>query len=241
MRAARAVFHETFLNLSGDKEVERKGREAGDEIALWIESEIARRGPNAQPSDLIGALIAEAQAGRLDHKQIGWIIAGMLVGAIDTTATAVANIVTELAAAPALASAMRKDLDHPHRFRGWCWEALRRRPHNPLLLREAAADSLLAGKSVGKGRRVWALTLAAMQDWRAFPEPRRLRPDRPQDLYLHFGSGLHRCSGRHFNAVHIPLLVAGLLRHGLSGPCDLRFRGPFPDRLVVRLKGGGDA
>ena len=68
-----------------------------------------------------------------------------------------------------------------------------------------------------------------------FPHPASMRPDRPLDLYLHFGSGLHRCSGRQFNARHIPLLVGTLLRHGASRPHDMRFRGPFPDRLIVQL------
>jgi len=235
--ATRAVFHETFLNVNGDKAIQERGRKAGGDIARWINLEAERRGgvPSGR-GDLIDALLAQVVKGTLPADQVAWITAGLLVGAIDTTATAVANIARELLSDAALRDNVMRDIDDPRRLTGWCWEALRRRPHNPLLLREAAADALIAGKPINAKTRVWALTLAAMQDARAFPDPAGMRPDRPLDLYLHFGAGLHRCSGRQFNARHIPLLVRTLLRHGASRPHDLRFHGPFPDRLIVELE-----
>lgn len=236
MRAARAVFHESFLNLGDDPKVRAAGRSAGAEIARWIEAEIERRGGPDGSGDLVDRLLEQVRAGALPAEQVPWITAGLLVGAIDTTATAVAHIVTEAARNPWLAAAMARDADDPRRLTGWCWEALRRRPHNPLVIRQAASDVTLAGATVAKGTRVWALTLAAMQDARVFSDPSRLDPARPPDLYLHFGGGLHRCSGHELNARHIPALVAPLLRRGVRAPYDLRFRGPFPDRLVVQLE-----
>lgn len=237
LSATRAVFHETFLNVTGDKQVQQRGRAAGADIAGWIGQEVARRrGVPSPQGDLIDALLAQVANRTLAPEQVPWITAGLLVGAIDTTATAVANILAELLSDAALRDIVMRDIDDPRRLHGWCWEALRRRPHNPLLMREAAADTLIAGKPINRKTRVWALTLAAMQDARVFPDPAVMRPDRPLDLYLHFGAGLHRCSGRQFNARHIPLLVGTLLRHGASNPHDLRFRGPFPDRLIVQLE-----
>jgi len=236
-RAARAVFHETFLNLGGDKQVQAAGRAAGAEIAQWIKAEVVRRSGKITPrGDFIDGLQEQVNAGTLPAEQIPWITAGLLVGAIDTTATAVANIIVEAVADPALLAAMTADVDDPRRLTGWCWEALRRRPHNPLVLREAAADVSLAGKPIAARTRAWALTLAAMQDARVFPDPGRLDAARPLDLYLHFGGGLHRCSGRQLNVRNIPALVAPLIRRKVSGPADLRLRGPFPDRLVVNLE-----
>jgi cytochrome P450 len=237
MRAARAVFHETFLNLGGDKAVQTAGRAAGAEIAAWIGEEVARRNGRPTPrGDLIDQLTAQVKAGTLPAEQVSWITAGLLVGAIDTTATAVANIIKEATADPVLLAGMTADVDDPRRLLGWCLEALRRRAHNPLVLRETRAAVSVAGKTLPPQTRVWALTLGAMQDPRVFTQPSRMDPMRPLDRYLHFGGGLHRCSGRQLNVRNIPALVAPLLRRKVSGPADLRFRGPFPDRLVVNLE-----
>lgn len=236
-RAARDVFHETFLNIGGDRRVQQIGRGAGAEIAGWIADEVAaRKGRLTARGDLIDRLQAQVNAGTLDPREVPWITAGLLVGAIDTTATCVANIVAEAVADPVLLAAMAVDVDSPRRLMGWCWEALRRRPHNPLVRRQTRGPVILAGKSLPSGTIVWALTLAAMQDARAFPDPRRLDAMRPMDRYLHFGGGLHRCSGRQLNIRNIPALVAPLVRRKVSGPAGLRFRGPFPDRLVVKLE-----
>jgi cytochrome P450 len=236
-RAARAVFHETFLNIGDDAAVQKPGRAAGAEIAAWIKAEVARRKGKPTPrGDLIDRLQLQVAAGTLDAQEVPWITAGLLVGAIDTTATCVANIIAEAVADPVLLAAMTADVDDPRRLMGWCWEALRRRPHNPLVRRQTVSEVAIGGKALPAGTVVWALTLAAMQDARAFPEPSRLDAGRPMDRYLHFGGGLHRCSGRELNARNIPALVAPLLRRKVSGPADLRFRGPFPDRLVVNLE-----
>lgn len=235
MRVARAVFQETFLNLGNDAAVQARGRAAGAELAGWIEQELARRGTQTR-RDLLGRLAAQVREGRLAREQVPWIASGLLVGAIDTTATVVANILAEAVADERLMKAMHRDRADGRLLSGWCWEALRRRPHNPLLLREARADTVLAGRPVPAGTRIWALTLAAMQDERAFPKPAALDPRRSGELYMHFGYGLHRCSGRELNAVQIPTLVRTLLDHGVRGPAESRSRGPFPDRLVVTLE-----
>jgi len=236
-RAARAVFHETFLNIGDDPAVQKAGRAAGAEIATWIQAEVAaRKGKLTPRGDLIDRLQAQVNAGTLDPQEVPWITAGLLVGAIDTTATCVAYIIAEAVADPALMASMIAEVDDPRRLMGWCWEALRRRPHNPLVRRETVSEVAIGGQTLPTGTRVWALTLAAMQDPRVFTDPSRLDAGRPMDRYLHFGGGLHRCAGRQLNARSIPALVAPLLRRKVSGPADLRFRGPFPDRFVVNLE-----
>lgn len=234
MRVARAIFHETFLNIGNDRAIQAAGRAAGAEMMAWINAEVDRRGGN-YAEDVLGQLIRQAAAGRLAPGEIPWIAAGLLVGSIDTTAAVVANIVNEAVRDPALLAAMRRDRADRDLLSGWCWEALRRRPHNPAVLRQAGSDTLFAGRTVPAGTRVLAMTLSAMQDGRAFPHPAKLDPRRPLDLYMHFGRALHRCSGRTLNEVQIPVLVRTLLDHGLAGPADSRNRGPFPDRLVVTL------
>jgi len=235
MRTARAIFHETFLNLGNEEAIRDVGRAAGKEMMAWIDAEVDGRG-GAHGEDLVGQLARQVAEGRLARAEVPWICAGLLVGSIDTTATVVANIVNEAVRDRALLAAMRRDSADHELLTGWCWEALRRRPHNPAVLRQAGVDTVFAGRTVPAGTRVLAMTLSAMQDARVFPRPATLDPRRPRDLYMHFGHALHRCSGRSINAVQIPALVRTLLDHGLAGPADSRSRGPFPDRLVVSLE-----
>lgn len=234
LRVLRSIFHETFLNQGGDARVREEGVAAGKEFRAWIDVEIARRMADNRPGDdVLGKLIASSST---DSEAIRWMLAGLQVGAVDTTTTAVTYIVSELLADRRLREAMVQDLDSPRRFLGWCWEALRRRPHNYGLLREAGRNASVAGNPVAEGRRVLLLTAAAMHDPAVFDDPHRLRPDRPLDWYLHFGRGLHQCSGRDFNVIQIPLLVRELLRRNVSGRPSFRTRGPFPDELIVSIQ-----
>ncbi len=236
MRVARAIFHETFLNLSDDPEVRVRGIAAGKELRAWIEQEIRTRRAgdvSNNDNDVLGCLMRSTGA---DEDASRAMLAGLLVGAIDTTATAVANIAKVILDDPVLKQTMRGDLDDPLRLSGWCWEALRRRPHNPLLIRRAGPHAQLAGRPIKKDALVIVLTVGAMHDPMAFASPEMLRPDRPPDRYMHFGRGLHLCSGRDFNAVHIPTLVGGLLRRGLKSGSRIRMCGPFPDEFVVEFK-----
>lgn len=235
MRAARAIFHETFLNLGNDEAIRKVGRAAGAEMMGWIDVEVERRGTD-YGRDVVGQLARQVAEGRLKREEVPWIAAGLLVGSIDTTATVIANIVNAAVRDDALLSAMRRDRADHERLTGWCWEALRRRPHNPAVLRQAGRDTELAGTTVAAGKQVLAMTLAAMQDKRAFPHPATLDPERPRDRYMHFGHALHRCSGRNINEAQIPVLVRTLLDHNMRGPADSRRRDSFPDRLIVTLE-----
>lgn len=237
MRVARALFHETFLNLNGDKAIEATGIAAGKELTRWIAVESQNRRVAGKPgSDMLGRLLEREAAGVITADAVPNILSGFLVGAIDTITTAVANIMTEVLTDRELELSMLRDVDDTRRLRGWCWEVLRRRPHNPLVLREAIAGVSAAGKPVKPGARVFALTLSAMQDGRVFGDPKRLDPGRPPELYMHFGRALHACAGRDINAIQIPALVAALLRHGARRRSAVKFTGPFPDRLMVALR-----
>jgi len=161
----------------------------------------------------------------------------MLVGSIDTTASAVAKIVKTLSRDRDLRARMAHDSDNPSKLEGWCAEALRRWPHNPAMLRSAATDTRLGATPVKGGATVVAWTQAAMLDPSAFPEPALLTPDRPRAAYLHFGGALHHCAGRSINEFQIPLLVGGLLTRGIDRVGRVEWAGPFPDRLDVNFTG----
>ena len=236
----RTIFHYTFLDFRGDAGVEREAIIAGGRMRDWFAAEIARRadllkaGKPLEP-DLMGRLMdPRASGAALAPDTIRRLLGGMLVGSVDTTASSVAKIIWVIGRDRRLAMAVARDAGRPDRLRGWCWEALRRWPHNPVLLRRAAAATTLGGRRVEKGDRVVAWTQAAMLDGSVFERPGEPRPDRPPGIYLHFGGGLHPCAGRAVNDFQIPLLVGALVRRELTRAGDMRWDGPFPDHLEVR-------
>lgn len=234
MDAARAIFGNSFLNPSGDAAIADRALAGANLLSDWFEAEIGRRRKSGDfGSDMMGALLAAGVSDDLTRRTLG----GMLVGAIDTTATCVAKVMTVLMSDRALlarAGADRHDLD---RVWGWCNEALRRWAHGPVLIRKAACDTSLAGTPVKAGDSVILWTQAAMFDDRAFAVPHALRPDRRGAPYLHFGGGLHPCAGRSVNAWQIPMLVAGLLERHPIRLGRMTWAGPFPARLPIHFRG----
>jgi len=240
MRVIRAVFHHTFLNLTGDDQVRERALAAADELRRWFLDEIDRRHRRAvKLDDVIGRLLALRgnYPDALDDDGVRRNVAGLLVGSIDTTATAVGKIVKTACADDAVLARVERDLDDPQRLIGWCNELLRMWTHNPILLRRAAADVAVGGTTIPAGSTVVAFTQAAMFDPRHFSNPGRLDPTRSAKLYRHFGGGLHPCAGRTVNDVQIPELVRRVLKRGISRVERPRYDGPFIDELIVSFRG----
>jgi cytochrome P450 len=234
MDAARAIFAHVFLNIGGDKAVEARAVRASLLMHDWLKNEIERRRAGGDlGSDLMGTLLA---LGDLDDDGVRRTLGGMLVGAIDTTASSVAKIVAMVGRDPAFGRNVAADRANPERFAGWCWEAMRRWPHNPVVLRQAQTDTSLGGTRIRKGDRVVLWTQAAMQDPSFFPDPGKWRADRPARAYLHFGGGLHPCAGRVVNDYQIPLLAGALVRRGIRSVGPVGWAGPFPDRMIVTFR-----
>lgn len=233
---ARALFGHIFLNLGDDKEIEARALRAAPFLRDWLLTEIqARRQSGRRVPDMMDALLhdPEIPATSAGNDLVRRTLGGMLVGSIDTTATCVAKILTIVGQDKTLAEGIAADVDNFPRLHGWCWEALRRWPHNPLVLRSAAIDTQIAGVEVQANDRIFVYTQAAMLDTSVFPDPHVLNPARPLRPYLHFGGGLHPCSGRDVNAFQIPMLVGALVRRGIKSVGTIDWAGPFPDRLPV--------
>uniref|UniRef100_UPI0035CAEC16 cytochrome P450 n=1 Tax=uncultured Sphingomonas sp. TaxID=158754 RepID=UPI0035CAEC16 len=231
--AARAIFGNSFLNVSGDLAMTERALAAANQLSDWFEAEIARRhASDAFGTDMMGALLGAGVDDDLVRRTLG----GMLVGAIDTTATCVAKVLTVLLGDPALARQASADRHDLTLMWGWCNEALRRWAHGPVLLRRAANDTELAGTPVKAGDAVLLWTQAAMFDERAFPRAGALLPNRVGAAYFHLGGGLHPCAGRGVNAWQIPLLVAGLLDRAPHRLGPMRWAGPFPAHLPLYFR-----
>lgn len=238
--SVRAIFAHTFLNLGGDAKIEKRAVIAGGLMQTWLSEEIAaRRKSGALGDDLMGLLLRAVKSGdEFGDDGVRRMLGGMLVGSIDTTASTFARIYCVAASDRGLREEMLATWRRGEDIYGLCLDALRRWPHNPIVLRQAAADTKLAGVAVSKGGTVACWTQAAMQDPDAFPDPKRALPDRPIAAYLHYGAGLHPCAGRVINAVQIPSLVGILLESGAERAGHMGWAGPFLDTLPVVISQG---
>jgi cytochrome P450 len=179
-----------------------------------------------------------AKALDFDIKRLGVNAGGLLIGAIETTSQAVAQILQYLFQHPewltmAKAAAQKEDTSE---FDGIVWEALRFVPITPYLFRTTASDYATAKGTdhetvLRAGTYVLPVTLSAMFDERAFESPEKFMPQRNWYNYFHFGFGNHECLGRYVGMVMIPEMVRQvLLKKGIESQGNIDYKsGPFPE------------
>ncbi len=174
----------------------------------------------------------------LDLKRLGVNAGGLLIGAIETTSQAVAQIIQYLLNDPVWlpkAQAAAKLADTTE-FDGIVWEALRYVPIAPYLFRKSASDYTVGMGSdyatlIPAGTIVLPATQSAMFDPRAFENPDEFIPQRNWYHYFHFGFGSHECMGKYVGMVMIPEMVRQvLLRDDLKANGAIDYKsGPFPE------------
>lgn len=252
MRWMRDVFHDIFANPTSDANVHIVAQRSAAELRQYMDQVIATRKshlnePN-QPDDVLGRLLLlqNAEHAWLDDNSVRRNLAGLIVGAVDTTSKFVTLAIDELlrrptALAGAREAAMAGDMQL---MRNYVYEAVRFNPHHPLQVRFCKHETELAtgtprARKIAAGSSVFVVTLSAMFDPEVFIDPRMFRADREVE-YLHFGYGMHRCFGVAINGVQIPELVASLVQlpnlrraHGRAG--RIAYDGPFPDRLILEF------
>lgn len=232
MQWMRSLFWDVFLNRTNVQAVRAAADQSAAELRCYLMALIEQRAAQGAPGDdILSRLI---RAGTLDSDGIRRNIAGIIVGAIDTTVTAATNAFAVLLDKPqALAETRRAaEANDEAALRQCVYEALRFNPQTSGLLRYAQSD----------GNTALLLTISAMFDPKAFPNPGKFVTTRPLDKYLHFGHGMHTCYGLLINGVQLPGLVGAIARLPNLRRASGRFRpllyeGPFPDRLAVEFGG----
>ncbi|WP_375458509.1 cytochrome P450 [uncultured Enterovirga sp.] len=242
---ARELFRDIFTNLGDDPEIIEKANCHAAAMVSYVDELVANRRREGPGSATVLDRLLTLRSGEeacLDDLTIRHNLIGLVTGAVDTTSKAVVNIVAELLGRPsALASAraalQREDAES---FESHCFEALRLRPQAPMLVRTCERDSRVAGgtgreSTIAAGSTVFVGTWAAMRDPDVMHAPDEFSVDRPADLSLHFGSGLHACFGRHLIRLMIPELVRAVvsLPDVRAVPGESRTDGPFPDAFEV--------
>lgn len=190
--------------------------------------------------DIVTRMLRTSFAKELDFdiKRLGVNAGGLLIGAIETTSQAVAQVLQYLFQHPewlatAQAAAQKEDTTE---FDGVVWEALRFVPITPYLFRTTVSDYAAAKGTnhetvLRAGTYVLPVTLSAMFDERAFESPDEFMPQRNWYNYFHFGFGNHECLGRYVGMVMIPEMVRQvLLKKGVETKGNIDYKsGPFPE------------
>ncbi len=181
--------------------------------------------------------------------RVGVNAGGLLIGAIETTSQAVAQVVEFLIDRPALLKNAKDKARQGDtaKFDAMVWETLRFVPIRPDIFRQAASDYTIAkGTSheteIKAGTIVRLLTHSAMFDPYAYENPDVFDPDRNIDHNFVFGFGSHQCLGKYVGMVMIPEMVRQVvLLDGLQGDGEICYRndlfpcrdGPFPESYPV--------
>jgi cytochrome P450 len=117
-------------------------------------------------------------------------------------------------------------------------EALRLESPVPLGIREAAADTTVAGEPVAAGTTVNVLFGAANRDPEVFDAPDRFDIRRAETGQLAFGHGSHFCVGAQLAQLEAEVAVAAVLRRNprLAAGARPSWRPTFATRGVAELR-----
>lgn len=251
-----AMFWYLFVDLAGDPAIEARALDGAAQCRAALDAAIAKReagaDPGAAPDDVIRRCLALRANGvpGMGGTGIRDNMIGLVIGAIPTIGRASAqalDILLDRPAALAQAQAAAARGDDPA-LAAIVFEALRFNPVNPVIYRRAARDCTIAegtlrARKVAKGMMVLASNLSAMFDPAVVDAPSEFRSDRPWDIYMLWGYGLHRCFGDAINRAAIPALLKPLLaRPGLRRAAGAAGRidgggTPFPQRFTVAWDG----
>ena len=171
--------------------------------------------------------------------RVGVNAGGLLIGAIETTSQAVAQVIEYFLDRPDLLKKAKDKvrLDDPGAFDAMVWEALRFVPIRPDIFRQASTDYTIAKGTtheteIKAGTIVRLLTHSAMFDPYAYENPDEFNPDRTLYHNFNFGFGPHQCLGKYVGMVMIPEMVRqAVLRQDIKSKGKINYRNKlFPDR-----------
>lgn len=160
--------------------------------------------------DGIGArLFAMADEGIITHEDAGNYVRAFPTAGVDTTASTIANAISDLIAFPDQWELLR---EQPSLSRRAFQETMRRDVAPQPLFRTTTRRVELSGAVLEEGRKVLALLGAANRDPRRFEDPDRFDIRRDASGHLGFGIGIHTCPGQTLAMLEGECLLGALAR-----------------------------
>jgi cytochrome P450 len=230
-----------FGYLTAD-ELEAAG-EAIEDLLAYVDDLTARR-RDEPGDDLVTALLAaEADGGRLTHDEVLAMVANLLVGGHDTTASQLACSALTLGRHPEETDRLRHK---PDLVASAAVETMRYEPSIPAVPRTVVEPVEVDGRELPAGTLVLLATAAANREPGVWDDPDRFAIDRFADpgapRLLSFGSGPHYCLGAALARLTVEESVRCLVALGpfevARDPSTLPWRtvlGRAPERVPVHL------
>lgn len=245
------MFWYLFGDLFADPQLKYKAHRAMAGARLYLDETIARRKAErkkgAAPQHVLDRCLDLQAAGVPGMSDIGIRnnIVGLLIGAVPTLSKASCLALQELMSrSNEFGSAqVAAQNDQDDLLAQYIWEALRFNPHQPLLYRRATRDAVIARgtareATIPKGRMVFAMTLSGQFDLQDMRDAKQFRINRPREIYMTWGYGMHTCFGQAINLKLIPAILKPLLQKpglryapGWSGPENGGT--PFPQHMKL--------
>ena len=206
---------------------------------------IVKKSPIIMKDDIVKRMLRTSFAAQVDFPltRIGTNAGGLLIGSVETTSQAVAQVIQffidrpELLVKAKVASAQKDTTE----IDGMVWEALRFVPISPYMFRQASEDYTVAKGTdretkIPKGTNVLTLTQSAMFDTYAYDNPEAFQADRNWYHNFNYGFGSHDCLGKYVGMAMIPEMVRQvLLLDNVNAASEMDYKkGPFPESYDLK-------
>ncbi|HEX4090571.1 MAG TPA: cytochrome P450 [Trebonia sp.] len=175
----------------------------------WIGEFIERRRRQPPLGDVVdGVLTARIDGRALTEDEIIGTIQLLILGGLETTASALGLMLVRFSAQPEIPALLRA---HPERIPDAIQELLRLDPSFVSVARTAVRDRELGGHQVTAGDKVLIHWASANRDRAEFADPDAFDLDRERNRHLSFGAGPHRCAGSNLARMNLRIALEELL------------------------------
>lgn len=160
-----------------------------------------------KPGSWSANLMEARQRGEINPDHMPFLLRDLINPSLDTTISAIGQMVVELARNPDEWAALKAD---PSLAKQAAMEAVRLSTPIRSFSRRATRDVTVAGVMIPEGSRVMKLYASANRDERVFDQPDRFILNRKARQHLGFGAGPHMCIGMHLALMELEAIATAL-------------------------------
>lgn len=248
----KALFEDIFFNFAEEPAVKQVAEQAAEEMKSQLLAVIRQyqermeQGEDLPDNVIVRMVQLQKTMSWLDDDAIRRNVSGLMVGSLETINLAVVKIMEELLARPTKMALARDCVMHndDKGLLGYCYEAMRLNPVNPILFRGCAKDwNVRLGDqeeiTVPQGSFLVLGLMSAERDGNHYLNSESFDAHRPQPS-LQLGWGIHHCLGLPLSEVMLSEMVRGLLLLKNLKPADgkngrISYQGALPSRWMINF------